>query len=104
MPCAAKGVLVRCLLPQDNPAMRAFVYPMLRDDFQMVETYQVGRWARGGGGGEPTILRLFFNPLFVTHTHTPVSFAPPAAGGSSCLGSTNSWYWAFLGLHGAGAF
>jgi len=27
---------------QADPAMQAFMYPMLRDDFQLVETYQVG--------------------------------------------------------------
>lgn len=25
-----------------DPAMQAFMYPMLRDDFELVETYKVG--------------------------------------------------------------
>lgn len=30
-----------CFWLQNDPAMQAYMYPMLKDDFQMVETYTV---------------------------------------------------------------
>jgi surfactin synthase thioesterase subunit len=38
-PCAPAWLYHACL--QEDPAMQAYMFPMLRDDFQLVETYTV---------------------------------------------------------------